>query len=347
MTLHAAAIEKIWLGRDFWLSSGHHLLDRDQAGGLIVTDDFLRAYLARPELIPTQRSCAVERTLHAALLAEPRRAIEAGIVEEIADPDARENWQTMLAFRDRLLRHPTLESAYLALVRGGMGGTPPLFLNQLVHVILRNILDGCPDPHMLRAAELFFRPQRLTIHSGSLITADAEHIASARTQPASPLAMMLAQPADDIDVLTDDNADGYWRRSDRFDMALDLTAGRRGVEAIGQVIQRWIGHFLSIEVDIQSVTALEDVRLCWYVGLDAEGTRIGDGLWRDETPGTSTQLRIAALFQLRFRDNQVVLDRARGEPVYLIMGMTPDMTLRLKPQNLLSGLPLLTEGAAQ
>ena len=35
---------------DFWLSCGHHLLDRDAGGGLVVTDDFLKVYLARPEL---------------------------------------------------------------------------------------------------------------------------------------------------------------------------------------------------------------------------------------------------------------------------------------------------------
>jgi len=38
--------------RDFWLSCGHHLLDRDVAGKLLVTDEFLKAYLARPELVP-------------------------------------------------------------------------------------------------------------------------------------------------------------------------------------------------------------------------------------------------------------------------------------------------------
>ena len=38
--------------KDFWLSCGHHLLDRDAGGGLVVTDEFLKAYLARPELTP-------------------------------------------------------------------------------------------------------------------------------------------------------------------------------------------------------------------------------------------------------------------------------------------------------
>ena len=37
---------------DFWLSCGHHLLDRDAGGGLVVTDEFLKVYFARPELAP-------------------------------------------------------------------------------------------------------------------------------------------------------------------------------------------------------------------------------------------------------------------------------------------------------
>ena len=60
---------------DFWISCGHHLLDRDAGGGLIVTDEFLKVYLARPELIPPPEACAVERTLYGALLADPRMAV--------------------------------------------------------------------------------------------------------------------------------------------------------------------------------------------------------------------------------------------------------------------------------
>jgi hypothetical protein len=36
----------------------------------------------------------------------------------------------------------------------------------------------------------------------------------------------------------------------------------------------------------------------------------------------------------------MVLDSAKGEPIYLILAMTPDRTLRMKPQNLVTGLPL-------
>ena len=92
----------------------------------------------------------------------------------------------MLAFREHLLRHRTLEAAYCDLVRKGFGRTPPLFIDQLVHVILRNILDDCDDGLMLRAAELFFREQRVTLHDGSLLAADEEtidaHAASSRSR---------------------------------------------------------------------------------------------------------------------------------------------------------------------
>src|SRR5882672_9647050 len=172
--------------KDFWLSCGHHLLDRDDGGGLLVTDEFLKAYLARPELAPPPDACIAERTLHAALLTNPRRPVAAAEIGKIADADARENWSVMTAFRDHLINHRTVEAAYLDLVRRGVGATPSLFINQLVHVILRNVLDGCEDVFMLRAAELFFRPQCMTTLNGSLIAADQETVSGASATPLSP-----------------------------------------------------------------------------------------------------------------------------------------------------------------
>jgi hypothetical protein len=57
--------------RDFWLSCGHHLIDRDAGGGLLVTDEFLKVYLARPELLPPSEACAEEQNLYASLRAAP------------------------------------------------------------------------------------------------------------------------------------------------------------------------------------------------------------------------------------------------------------------------------------
>src|SRR5437899_9478184 len=111
---------------DFWLSCGHHLTDRDAGGGLLVTDEFLKVYLARPELRPPPEACAAERRLHAALLADPRGPVGAAELAAIADADARENWQLMVSFRDHLLGHPTLEAAYLDLMLARVGLPPPL-----------------------------------------------------------------------------------------------------------------------------------------------------------------------------------------------------------------------------
>jgi hypothetical protein len=326
---------------DFWLSCGHHLLDRDEGGGLVVTDEFLKAYLARPELAPPPDACIAERTLHAALLTNPSRPVAASEIAAIADADARENWSVMTAFRDRLVGHKTVEAAYLDLVRRGVGATPPLFMNQLVHVILRNLLDGCEDVFVLRAAELFFRAQRLTVQDGSLIAADEETVAGAHPQQVSPLVAMLGLPvAGEIDVLNDGNAETYWERSDMFDMALDLTAGRRGLDALGKVIGQWITHLLSVEVEIEALVEASDVSLIWYVGLDAEATAIGDALWNDEEVDQAARERIIGLYRLTFRNAEVVLDKAKGEPIYLILAMTEDRMLRMKPQNLVTGLPI-------
>jgi hypothetical protein len=327
--------------KDFWISCGHHLLDRGEGGGLVVTDEFLKAYFVRPELAPPADACAVERTLHTALLAAPRRAVSAAEIAAIADPDARENWQFVMAFRDLLLRHPTLEAAYLALIRAGAVTLPPLFVNQLTHVILRNALDGCDDPFVLRAAELFFRVQRVTLHEQSLLAADEEKISGASPAPLSPLVSMLGVPAEaEIDVMTEDNAESYWERSDLFDMALDLTAGRRGVAGLAQAMTRWLAHLLAVEVTIEPLTALREAKFTWYVGLDSEATKIGDRLWKGDALDDRAAGQVAGLFRLAFADSAAVADELKGEPVYLIMAMTPDKLLRLKPQNLVTGLPV-------
>jgi hypothetical protein len=326
---------------DFWISSGHHLLDRDQGGGLSVTDEFLKLYLARPELLPPPGACAVERTLHAALLADPRLPVAKSDIAAIADPDARENWQFLIDFRDFLLRHKTLEAAYAELARNGIGNIPPLFINQLVHVILRNALDSVTDPRVLRAAEMFFRTQRVTLHDGSLIAADEETIGGVNTAPVTPLVSMLGIPQEaEIDVMNDANVDSYWERSDQFDTALDLTAGREGLDALATAMQCWIAHLLGIDVTIEAIAQLQDVNLAWYVGLDADATKIGDMLWHGEDIDEATMARVVGLFRLAFRDPSVMLDKVSGEPVYLILAMTPDKTIRMKPQNLATGLPI-------
>ena len=326
---------------DFWLSCGHHLLDRDPGGCLLLTDEFLKLYFARPEVIPPAEACPAERSLHAALLADPRRPVTAAETAAVADAEARENWQLLIGFRDHLLRHRTLEAAYANLVRKGVGKTPPLFISQLVHVILRNALDGVDDARVVRAAELFFRTQRVTLHEGSLLVADEETVGGINPVPVTPLVSMLGIPAEaEIDILNDDNAASYWERSDRFDMAFDMTGGRAGLAALGEAMRRWIAHVLGLEVTIKPLTALHEAPLSWYVGLDAASTRLGDRLWNGETLDNAAMSAVVGLFALRFCDASVMLDKVKGEPVYLILAMTADKTIRMKPQNLITGLPI-------
>ena len=76
------------------------------------------------------------------------------------------------------------------------------------------------------------------------------------------------------------------------------------------------------------------------MGLDAEGTRIGDALWKGEALDEAERERIIGLYRLAFADRTVVLDKARDNPIYLILAMTAERSLRMKPQNLVTGLPI-------
>jgi hypothetical protein len=258
-------------------------------------------------------------------------------IAAIDDADARENWQVLLRFHRHLLAHPTLESAYLALMQRGAGNTPPLFINQLVHVIVRNMLDGIDDPFMLRAGELFFRPQRLTRHDGGILLADEELVDGAEADlHTSPLIAMLGEAAArKLDVLVEDNARGYLARSDAFDMGLDFRHGGPGRTAFAGVMERWLEHMLGLGPRITPLERIEDEAWTWFIGLDAEATRIGNALWEGRASTVQGLDRVVALFRLEL-DTAVA---AAGGPIYLILAMTPQRIIRMKPQNLLMGLP--------
>jgi len=151
---------------------------------------------------------------------------------------------------------------------------------------------------------------------------------------------MLGIPSGaEIEILTDENEATYWERSDQFDMALDLTIGRRGLVSLGIVMEQWLKHMLSLDVAIEPIAEMRDVRLTWYVGLDAEGTRIGDALWHGEALDEHTRNRVVALFRLTGGSADLAEELTQGEAVYLILAMAGDKMLRMKPQNLLTGLP--------
>jgi hypothetical protein len=162
--------------RDFWLASGHHLLDRAAAGRLVVTDELLKAYLALPELVPSPEGCPAERKLHDALLRE--------------------------------------------------------------------------------------------------------------------------------------------------------------------IVARWLSPPLAIDLAVEPLTELRNAPLSWYVGLDSEATRIGDAIRNGEDLDDATRARLIGLCRLTFRNPADMIEKVRGEPVYLLAATAADQVLRLKPQNLVAGLPV-------
>jgi Family of unknown function (DUF6352) len=330
---------------EFWRSSGYHLLTTEATGRLIVTDDLLRAYWLRPEVAPVEQSCAAEVALHDELMANPRMIVPAARLERLADPDARNNYAAVLRFRDRLLARPTLDAAYLDLVRTGVSGIPPLFLDQLVHVFLRHLLAGCDDPIRLRAAELLFREQKVTIQDGAIMLADEETVelrASGAAAGGHGLLVENEAPPRriELDVLDEHNAAIYWGRSDRFDTVLDLGFARAGLDALCRVLETWVGHFTGAAVAIQPVQRIDDQRWVWHVGLDTEASALLNDLYCGEELDDARRARLLALFRLEFRDPAVMLERVRGRPVYLALAMSPAQRLKLKPHNLLINLPL-------
>lgn len=331
--------------REFWVASGHHLTRRADHGGLVATPELIMAYLARPELMPPADACEAERNLHASLLANPLRAVSKADIAALADADARENWTFMMAFRDRLIAAPSLEAVYVNLARNGAGDLPPIFLSQLCHLILRNALEGCDDPYTLRAAELFYRSQHATVHDGALLLADAEVIeAQQRAQHdmhSSPLvAMLQPQAFGEMDVMDDDNAWTYWSRSDAHAMVMNIGGNPKARAGLCRVIERWVAHLLGVAVKVETVASIEDRDWRWFVGLDSEGTQIGNALWNGAALDGNAAGRIVALMRLNIEDTRLVDERVGTRPVYLILATGADKVVRLKPQNLLVGLPL-------
>ena len=342
---------------DFWRDSGFHLLRRDARGHLAVTEDFLRAYFLRPEVRPPEEACAAERALHAALLEDPRQAVAADRLAALADADARENYEVVLAFRDRLLAAGTLEACYLGCFLSQDGGdsaapvpggipVPPLFLDQMAHAIARNLLEGTAEPLRARAGELLFREQKVTLNEGAIMAADGETVEMyAATGGFGSLGRLIAEAQTpmrsvELDVLSEENAEIYWSRDQAYDTVLDLGFARAGLDALARVLEAWVRHFLELEVSIQPVQRISDEKWVWHIGLDAEGSALLNDLYNGVEVGEDRLARLLALFRLDFAEASLMLPAIAGRPVYLALAMTPEGTLRLKPQNLLVNLPL-------
>jgi uncharacterized protein DUF6352 len=331
---------------DFWRNSGYQLLERDAEGRLRVTDDFLRAYLLRPEIRPVEASGPNEIALHEALMDDPRREVPEAELARIEDADACDNYRVLLAFLGRLARAASVEACYAGIFAGGSVTVPPLFLDQLAQIVLRNVLDGCEDPLEARAAEIFYREQKANTDGGVVMLADLEtvemHAAGSAYGSLGRLIVEAQTPlsAVNLDVLDTENAPLYWLRDQRHDFVVSLNYGRAANQAFCRVIEKWIRHFFAVDVRVQGLRAIEDRGWAWHVGLDAESTAVLNDLWRGEEVEPGRMRRVLALFRLDFADPAAMRADVAGRPVYLALSMDEASVVRMKPQNLLLNLPL-------
>ena len=289
-----------------------------------------------------EESCDDERRIHALLMDDPRRPVE---IDSIKDEDARHNYRTILSFRKKLLDAGTVEGCYMGLFKGAVD-VPPIFIDQLAHVILRNVLDGCDEPLRLRAAELFFREQKATIRDGHALLADLEtvqmHASGSRYGSIGKLIVEAQSPlgGTDLDVLDKANAALYWKRESRHDTVISLTFGRPALDALCRVIEAWVWHFFNIKVTVKPIRKIEEPRWAWHLGLDAESTAILNELWAGGEIEAGRMRHVLALFSVQFEDPAVMRPDIAGRTVYLGLSADDDDIVRMKPQNLLTGLPI-------
>ena len=337
---------------DFWPASGYRHLGPAPGGWLRPTDDWLRSLLAMPELALVEESCHAETALHRALLDAPSRAVVAAELAAVEDADARANYAAFVAFRDGLLAAGTLEGWYLGLMRRGAVAVPPPLIDRVVEAIVRHLLDSTVDAFEARAGELLFRAQRLSITEGRMLAADRETV----NRLAEAAAGDAAAPSPLLGVLTADEADAYWARSGRHDLALDLThevahaldhglsfrltRTHSGLKALAGVLEKWLAHLLGVRASITPLRDIDDPAWRWHVGLDAVSMALLNDLYDGVAVAPERLDELISLFRLDFADPQAMRADVAGRPVYLGLAMTAESTLKLKPQNLLLNLPL-------
>ena len=334
---------------DFWKSAGMQFLEVNGDGWLSVTPDFLRAYYTRPEVHPIDTSCEAETKLFEDLMADPYLEVGKERLASLEDQDAAYNYEVVLEFRSHLLEAGTIEGAYLRMMRSDGANIPPVFIDQLVHLILRNILKSCDDPIRLRAGEIFFREQNVNTDDGRVMLADEEIVSMhAATGGLGALGQLLVESETpmrkvELDVLDENNKNSYWERSERFDMVVDFRFTQPALDAFARVLEAWMAHFLNLKVRVEPRQSIKDEQWSWHIGLDKESTRILNTLYEGkELPESDGELLIA-LFRMWVEEDSMLIDTMRGKPIYLGLAMTGEKILKMKPQNLLTNMPLPRE----
>jgi hypothetical protein len=345
-----------------WPSGGFADLARDARGWLVPTDAWWRRQFARPELALVDESCAAERALHEALQADPGRPVPAPELARLADPDARDNYRVFLQFRDRVRQAGSLEATYVGLFRSSRVDIAPLFVDLLAQAILRGLLDDSNDALEWRAAQMLFRPQRCSRIDGRLLAGDRDMLDRLNeTGGYGALGRLLAQAGAPprsvaLEVLSAERGADYFAQAERHRFLLDLTTeierdlghglglrlanARSGLKMLGRVLERWVLHLLGVSVRIEPLARIDDPHWRWHVGLDIVATALLNDLYEGRAVDGERLQGLVGLLRLQFMSAADMRSEVAGRPVYLGAAMEHDGLMRLKPQNLLTNLPL-------
>jgi len=332
---------------NYWTNSAYQTLAISPDRQLLVTDDFLRTYMQRPELKLVPESCPKERLLHQRLTENPRADVPEAEISEMADEDIQENYRVWLRFRARILAASSLEAFYMSLFKGEGVDVPPLFIAQLAQIFVRHILGDEANPLEARMGEIFFRTQKISVIEDGIVMGADEEIVNRNAQAGDTGNIMdllkgksMTMRSADLDVIHEDNADEYWLRNEDFDLAVQLNFGHEPINLFCRVLEKWIKHFLGVSVRITPMQQISDPKWSWHVGLDAAATEILNKLYNKELVESDELQKVICLFRLDFIDEAAVAKTQVGKPVYMAIAMNDQQQLKLKPQNLLFNLPL-------
>jgi len=332
---------------NYWANSAYSTLAISPDHQLLVTDEFLRTYMNRPELQLVPESCAAERSLHQRLTESPRAEVLEAEIAAMADEDIQENYRVWLRYRARLMAASSLESFYMSLFKGEGVDVPPLFIAQLAQIFIRHILGDEAHPLEARMGELFFRTQKISIIEDGIVMGADEEVVARNAQASDTGNIMdllkgksMTMRSADLDVLHEDNADIYWDRNEDFDLAVQLNFGHEPINHFCRVLEKWIKHFLGVSVRITPMQQITDPKWSWHVGLDAVATGILNKLYNKELLEADELQKVICLFRLDFIDEAAIAKAQAGKPVYMAIAMNDQQQLKLKPQNLLFNLPL-------
>jgi hypothetical protein len=193
---------------------------------------------------------------------------------------------------------------------------------------------------------VFFREQKVSVDDGRILLADLEtvemHASGSAYGSLGRLIVEAQTPMKSVnlDVLDAENAPMYWMRDQRHDYVVAFNHGRPALKAFARVMERWVRHFAGVDVAIEGLRDIRDGKWAWHIGLDAQSTGVLNDLWRGEEVENGRLQRLLALFRMTFADPAAMRPDIAGRPVYLALAMDEDNVVRMKPQNLLTNLPL-------